>query len=251
MKEKIRSAWPFLLVTAAAWAVSAVGGLWLLDSTLVQSLPGGFLALGLVGFLAALLISLLQILFLKRANFILWVLATGVGLGAGMAGVVFANAAAGMPVLRETTGLLLVDWLLWLGFLFLLSALVTVPGGLAAGLLRKGSVKTGKTLGWMAVSILNWSVSFGAAPVLVQLVSFPRFFYVGNFRHPSALARGAALGALVGLIQGAVLGRRLVILSRAEAQQKERSMTDEEVHTRLELAQRRRDEWGEKPSQGD
>lgn len=206
MKDKTRSGLTFFLLTTAAWPIAAVSGLWLLGSPLIQWLQHNFPALAVVLLVGALIISLAQWAGLEKAHFLLWFLATFVGLGVGLTGMILAYFMAHVPVWRFTTGVSVVDFLIWLGLIFLLSAFGSAPGGLVAGILSAWSVGKGKFRSWIAVSIGNWALSFGAAGVLLVFIDFSRVFYRGNFRHISTLWRGAALGALIGLIQGLVLG---------------------------------------------
>jgi len=217
MKNNMASIWAFWLATTAAWIAAVTGGMWLLDSTLIRALPGGFAALAVVGLLEVLVISIVQRLVMVKGSVTLWLLGNAAGFAAGTAGIVFANLIANMPVLSGTSGNPRVDWLLWLGFLFVLSAVVSAPGGLVAGLLQKWAVGGGSILTWAAISVLNWGLSFGAAAVLVRLPRFMQFFYAGNFRYPATLLRGAAFGALVGLIQGGILGSFLREISQTGA----------------------------------
>lgn len=196
----------FFLLTAAAWPIAAVSGLWLLGSPLIQRLQRGFHALAVVLLVGGLIISLAQWAGLEKVHFLLWFLATCVGLGVGLVGMILAYFIAHVPVWRFTTGVSVVDFLVWLGLIFLLSAFGSALGGLVAGILSAWSVGKGKLGSWIAVSIGNWALSFGAAGVFLVFIDFSRVFYRGNFRHLSILWRGAALGALIGLIQGLVLG---------------------------------------------
>lgn len=201
-----RSGLAFFLWTTAAWVFAVVIDLWLLDSSLVQSLPGGFIAIAVVGVFGVLIISLVQWALLEEAHFILWLIATGVGSGMGLMAIILANFIARMPLVSLTTAVPTLDYLMWVLFLFLLSALGSLPGGWIAGLLGRWSVGKGSVPRWTAVSITSWALSAGGAGVYLGVTDFFLKFYSGNFRSFSTLWRGAAFGVIIGSIQGALLG---------------------------------------------
>ncbi len=227
--------WLFLLATAAAWTLAALGGLWLLDSPPVNFLPGGFLALLVVGLFGTLLITLAGWALPGERKFLTWFLANLVGLASGMLGLALADTIARADVVRGTTGIPLLDWVLWLSFVFVIAAVGSLPGGLLAGVFRTGSVGKGSVISWAAVSALNWTVSFGAASVLLQLSDFSSLFYFGNFHTLPVLIRGGSLGLLIGLIQGLVLGWRLNHLPEPEVEEEPPEMTEEDIAARLDL----------------
>jgi len=231
--------WLFLLVTVAAWTLAALGGLWLLDSPPLRILPGGFLALLVVGLLGTLLITLAGWPLPGERSFLSWFLAHLVGLASGILGLALADSIARADLVRGTTGIPLLDWVLWLSFVFVIAAVGSLPGGLLAGVFRSVSVGRGSVIAWAAFSALNWTVSFGAASVLLQLTDFSSLFYFGNFQTLPVLIRGGAIGLLIGLIQGLVLGWRLNHLPAPEVEVEPPEMTDEDIAARLDLIQER------------
>lgn len=231
--------WLFLVATTAAWVLAALGGMWLLDSPPLRFLPGGFPALLLVGLLGTLLITLAGWALPGKRTFLTWFLANLVGLISGMFGLAMADTIARASLVRGTTGVPLLDWALWLILIFVITTIGCLPGGLLAGVFRTLSVGRGSAISWAAVSTLNWTVSFGAASVLVQLTDFSNLFYFGNFQTLPVLIRGGSISLLIGLIQGLVLGWRLNNLPVPEVEEEPPEMTDEEVAARLDLIDHR------------
>jgi|GEM_PF-4564120 len=188
----------FLLVTTAAWALSAVIGLWLL----MQNYFAAEIAAGL---LPVLIISLSQYSQLKGVRFVLWLLANGVGLVVGILAINLADLIS-VVTLVIPTGLPIPDWLIGFWVLFLLTAVGVVPGGLVAGVLKRWAVGKGGIGGWIVVSISNWSLSFGAAGALVWVTNFYQHFSLHDPLTIPLLLRVALIGSLIGIIQGGVLG---------------------------------------------
>jgi hypothetical protein len=167
--------------------------------------------------MAVLIISLIQRSNLEGTNFFLWLVATGLGLGIGSIGASLAFiAAASLPLVHGSSGIPLVDWLAWPAIVFILTAVGGAPGGLFSGLLKKWAVGRGTIRSWVAVSICNWALSFGVAGVSILILLYPQYFYLDASRNIPVIIKGGMIGALIGLIQGTILGTRLAKLNRPE-----------------------------------
>jgi hypothetical protein len=180
-------------------------------------MSNGFIALAVVGSVAVLIISLIQRFNLEDTNFFLWLLATGVGLGIGSIGASLAFfVAATLPLGQGSSGIPLVDWLVWPAIMFILTAVGGAPGGLISGPLKKWAVGRGTLGSWVAVSIGNWALSFGVAGVSFLILLYPQYFNLHASRNIPVIIKGGMIGALIGLIQGTILGTRLAKLNRPE-----------------------------------
>jgi hypothetical protein len=200
----------FLLSTTVTWAIFGIAGSWFLNSTLLQRMSNGFMALAVVGFVGVVFISLVQRLYLDGSSFFLILLATGLALGIGSIGASLAFLAVmSLPLVRGSSGISIVDWLIWPLSVFILSAIGSIPGGLISGLMMKGAVKRGKLSAWIVNSVSNWALSFGVAGVLFLILIYPQYFYIPTLRTIPVVIRGGLIGVLIGLIQGKILGNRI------------------------------------------
>jgi hypothetical protein len=172
-------------------------------------MPNGFIADAFVGLVGALIISLFQCRILKKCIFALWFLSTAVAIGIGTIGAFVAYMLAHFPIIDWQSGIFLVDWFLWPGLMFFLTALSGAPGGLLAGLLKKWAISRGRIIHWATVSAVNWALSFGAAGLVIQIFSYPDYFNLDVLRNVPFVVKGGFLGILIGVIQGVTLGSYL------------------------------------------
>lgn len=231
---------PFLLSTAGAWmCVSAFSG-WFFPDPARSLFSNGFVALAVLAVLGVLFVTLIQWLVWGMFNYFLWALSTAVGLGLGSVGAWTAFIAVNAMPSGPGGGFPLGAWLAWPAVVFAAVGIGGAPGGLLAGPLKKMAVGQGRIAGWVGVSLANWGLSYGLLGVLALVFLFPDYFFLSitAVRNMPGWIRGGMLGALCGLVQGTVLGWRLLRLKGGGEVPDQSILTDDELEQRLEFGTR-------------
>lgn len=199
----------FILYSAGGWAFFGVFSAWLLGSQVRYYLIHGFVILALLGVLGTFLITWVQCLVVKCTNYPYWFLSTLTGLIIGSSGVVMAYFIAYFPFFNFSVGSPLADWLLWLAYLILLSAVGGAVGGLLAGVFANMAFRQGSLGSWIGISTANWALTGAVVGFLAEIIRHPDYYGL-RFLYAAPLAiQAIPIFVIVGLIQAGMLRSRL------------------------------------------
>jgi hypothetical protein len=199
----------FYLYTAGSWMILGIISAWLLSNQIRFYLINGYVVLAFIGLIGSLVISKAQCLVINCHKFAFWFLSTLAGLIIGSSGVVFAYFIAYLPVFTLRIGTPLMEWLIWLAYLTLLSALGGAAGGLLAGIFAHLAFEKGSIISWVGISLVNWAVSAAAVGLLAELLRHPDYFGLAILHIVPLSIKAVPIFIIVGLIQSGIMSPRL------------------------------------------